>query len=339
MKRLFHSQPFFILLATTILTIGFWLSRPKPRPAAPAPKGGVISVLPGPGFWARVPAVRLTDALALVFAPDRQTGFSLASDGARFLTADGGASWIADARSPITEESFERATTGGFTPDGQPFLATGIDESAATSVYERRDDWKAVLEGDYGGLIGASADGSVLVGGAGLVVLRAGDGWTPRRIDQAQSLTLYAAARDAARIVCVGEYGAVFESRDAGDTWTQRQAGGAPLYAVALVGQVLIVGGADGAFWRDAGDGFAPVTGLDRGVTVTALATDGRLALAGGELKSGAAVLFSSDDAGVTWRLETLSAPARITAIAFGARGAFAAALTGDVFTRRTLTY
>jgi photosystem II stability/assembly factor-like uncharacterized protein len=338
--KLSRHHAFLFLVAGAVLALGLWLARPKPAPPAPAPKGGRVSVLPGPGFWTPVTDVRLPDSQALAFAPDRGTGFLLASDGTRVVTSDGGGDWTADPASPVTEENFDRTTTGGFTPDGRPFLATGLDESVATSIYERRaDGWKTTFAGDYGGLVGASADGSVLVGGAGLVVLREGDGWTPRRIEQAERLTLYAAARDGARIVVVGEYGVLLESRDAGRTWARRQIGTAPLYAVALVGDVLLVGGADGSFHRDAGDGFGPVTGLDRGVTVTALASDGRLAVAGGQLAGGGAVVFSSSDAGVTWHLESSAASGRIVAVAFGARGPFAAALTGELLFRQTLTY
>jgi hypothetical protein len=338
--RFFRNQTFLMLLAGGVIAAGLWLSRPQPKPLAQTPEGGHVSILPGSGFWAPVPNVRLSDAQALAFAPDRQAGFFLAADGKRFVTSDGGQAWSADLSSPLTEENFEKATAGGFTPNNSLFFATGLDESAATSVYELQADvWKPVFEGDYGGIAGASADGSVLAGGAGLVILREGDGWTPRRIDQAKNLTLYAAARAGARIVCVGEYGAVFQSRDAGRSWTQRQAGVSPLYAVALVGDALLVGGANGALWRDGGRGFGEITGLDRGLTITALAADGSLALAGGELKNGQAVLFSSVDGAVTWHLETLSAPARLVGIAFGARGAFAAALTGELYLRQSLAY
>ncbi len=340
MAKLSRHQTALMLLAGGVIALGFWLSRPKPAPAPPTPKGGVISILPGPGFWIPVSGVRLPDGQALAFTADRQAGLVIAADGARFLTADGGNTWAAQAAPLFSEADPELVTAAGYC-GAAPFVAVGVDQSVFTAIYApaAAGDWKAAFQGDYGGVTRASADGSVLVGGAGLVVLRDGDGWTPRRIDQAQSLTLYAAARDAARIVCVGEYGAVFESRDAGDTWTQRQAGVAPLYAAAFVGDALIVGGANGAFWRDAGDGFGHITGLDRGVTLTALAADGRLALAGGQLTSGAAVVLSSADGGVTWHLETSAASERITTIAFGARGPFAVALTGELFLRQTLNY
>jgi photosystem II stability/assembly factor-like uncharacterized protein len=340
LSRLFRNQTFLMFLAGGVIVSGFWLSRPKPAPAPPTPKGGVISILPGPGFWIPVSGVRLPDAQALAFTADRQAGLVVAADGARLLTSDGGASWTAQPAPLFSEADPELVTAVGYC-GAAPFVAVGVDQSVFTAIYapDAAGDWKPAFQGDYGGLTRASADGSVLVGGAGLVVLRDGDGWTPRRIDQAQSLTLYAAARDAARIVCVGEYGAVFESRDAGQSWTHRQAGADTLYAAAFVGDALIVGGADGAFWRDAGDGFAPVTGLDRGVTLTALAADGRLALAGGQLTSGAAVILSSADGGVTWHLETSAASERITTIAFGARGPFAVALTGELLLRQTLNY
>jgi photosystem II stability/assembly factor-like uncharacterized protein len=282
----------------------------------------------------------LPDSQALAFAPDRQAGLFVAADGGRLVTADGGHTWSATPEPLFSEADPELVTAAGYLA-AAPFVAVGVDQSPFTSIYapDAAGDWKTAFEGQYGGLAGASADGSVLVGGAGLVVLREGDGWTPRRIDQAKNLTLYAAARAGARIVVVGEYGIVCESADAGRTWARRQVGTAPLYAVALVGDVLLVGGADGSLHRDAGDGFGPVTGLDRGMTVTALASDGRLAVAGGQLAGGGAVVFSSSDAGVTWHLESSAASGRIVAVAFGARGPFAAALTGELLFRQTLTY
>jgi photosystem II stability/assembly factor-like uncharacterized protein len=344
MNRFFHAllrnQLFLTFLGAGVIALGFWLSRPAPAPVAPAPKGGVISVLPGGGAWIPVKSVRLPDSQALAFASDRQAGFCVAADGRRLVTADGGHTWSATPEPLFSEADPELVTAAGYLA-AAPFVAVGVDQSSVTAIHapDAAGDWKTAFEGQYGGLAGASADGTVLVGGGGLVVLRVGDAWTPRRIDHANRLTLYAAARDGARIVVVGEYGIVCESADAGQTWTQRQAGAAALYAVALVGQTVIVAGADGSFHRDAGQGFGPITGLDRGVTLTALASDGRLAVAGGQLASGAAVVFSSPDAGVTWHLESSAASGRLVGIAFGARGPFAAALTGELYLRQSLTY
>jgi photosystem II stability/assembly factor-like uncharacterized protein len=337
---LFRHQTFLFLLAGGVLALGLWLARPKPAPPAPAPKGGRVSVLPGPGFWTPVKDVRLPDGQALVFAPDRHAGFFVAADGTRVVTADGGDAWSAAPEPLFSEADPELVTAAGYLGVA-PFVAVGVDQSPFTAIYAPAapGTWKAVFQGDYGGLVGASADGSVLVGGAGLVLLCESDDWTPRRIEQAERLTLYAAARDRDHIIVGGEYGVLLESRDAGRTWARRQVGTAPLYAVALVGDVLLVGGADGSFHRDAGDGFGPVTGLDRGVTLTALASDGRLAVAGGQLASGGAVVFSSPDAGVTWHLESSAASGRIVAVAFGARGPFAATLTGELLFRHTFTY
>jgi photosystem II stability/assembly factor-like uncharacterized protein len=291
------------------------------------------------GRWSSLQGSPLPDLKALAVSSDGDRAFAATDSGKLIFSGDGGINWMVSTSTPLSQDSPEVINACGYTNDGREFIATGVDESARTSIYEHKGsgEWSLALEGDYGGVAGASSDGMVLVGGGGLIILRQGNEWKVKKIEGAEEKTLYAAARRGSRIVVAGDEGFISLSEDGGSTWSNIQKGKDPFYAAGITEKGIIVGGNKGSLWIEEHDGkVAKVENLDRGITIFAISVEGEVIHAGGETENGAPVMLVSKDGGKKWKLEAVAeeAQSRVVAIRKSSEGWLAATIDGHLLRR-----
>jgi photosystem II stability/assembly factor-like uncharacterized protein len=114
------------------------------------------------------------------------------------------------------------------------------------------------------------------------------------------------------------------------------------IHRVATNGHLAIAGGNYGGLWRseDAGETWAPVRGLGKRMNVWALhlTPDGLAGFAGGGDSNGGAFILATGDGGKTFMPEPVrDASGRIMGIARGGSGVFAVSFDGRVLVRRTI--
>lgn len=309
-----------------------------------ATAGRVALATTGSSVWVPVPGAAAPDLMALSFSPHGDIGAAVSSEGILLVTRDGGLNWQTAGQAPLGDG--EMATVVVARPGGRIFVGAGVDESKFTAFYDwdGAGNWR-VRSGDYGGVIGSSDDGSLLVGGGGLVARAQGDDWTLSELPPCGQVMLYGAAREGQTLLVAGDFGLLARSRDGGRTWdcSTLKVGetGAPLYAVALAGDNAMAGGARGTLWRlrSAAERWEQVEGLGTGMSVFAAHLDDGGAFgfaAGGNETGGAPFILASSDGGVNWRTEAVrEARGRVISLARGRAGLFAATLDGRILVRR----
>ncbi len=302
----------------------------------PAAVGSVV--------WMPVPGAAAPDLMALSFSTQGDIGAAVSSEGILLVTRDGGLNWQTAGQAPLGDG--EMATCVVARPGGRVFVGAGVDESKFTAFYDLdgAGNWR-VRSGDYGGVIGSSDDGSLLVGGGGLVARAQGDDWTLSELPPCGQVMLYGAARDGHTLLIAGDFGLLARSSDGGRTWNcstlriGQQV--APLYAVALAGENAVAGGARGTLWhlRSAEERWEQVEGLSAGMAVFAAQLDdgGTMGFAaGGDEMGGTPFILSTSDGGVNWQAEVIrEAGGRVVGLARGRAGLFAATLDGRILVRR----
>jgi photosystem II stability/assembly factor-like uncharacterized protein len=302
------------------------------------PQFGQITTGPGKGTWSSSPNVRLPDMQTLAVSPELTRAFAASANGTMFFTNDGGYRWDLAGRLPISTDSFETVTAAGYTPDGREYVAIGVEESSRTAIYENigNGQWEVTLQGDFGGVAGASHDGSVLVGGGGLLILREGAEWKIKKIRGAEELTLFSVSRENEKILAVGDKGFVALSRDGGTNWSTTSLGDQPFYACAISNSNFVAGGSAGGLWiKKNSEAFARVKGLDKGISIFALNLSPGVALAGGEAKDGSPIVLTSTD-GLSWTMEPIKSvvQGRVVSISRLHSGWIAASLDGHIIKR-----
>ncbi len=252
-------------LAVGALVLSVWVFGPRLFEHPETPPMQVEETSDRHAKWEAVKQPVVPDLMSLDLNDDGTRGVAVASAGTLLTSADAGASWRI-VRSPPIEAS-EIPSVAVFAGEGI-VVGCGTDESRYTTVYEWSDTglWSKV-EGVFGGVAGASSDGSVLVGGGGMVALRQGvHRWKFSSIKEAQELTLYGASREGKQIVVVGDYGFIGTSEDEGRTWKTEYAGEAALYGVTThnADEALAVG-AGGVYERTKGTSRWQITGREDG--------------------------------------------------------------------------
>ena len=309
--------------------------------------GGKIAPRPGPGRWVPVQGVKLGDIASLTFTPDGIFGALISSDGAVMQSSDGGASWQAQPRPPIDSDA-EVITALSIMPPGLLVVGTHIDESDFTGLYTQASqrNWKAE-NGANGGITCSTPNGWILAGGSGLLGVRQGEGWHFIKVPGCENSTFRAVASWETTILVAGEDGLVARSTDDGATWVLKRVPppvGAHypqhLHAVAINRETAFAGGLDGTLWRSdsRGDRWARVTGLSQETMVAALyaPSETEIIAAGGDPTGTKPFVCYSADAGLTWGFEPVhTATARITSIARGQAGLFAATADGFLLKRQ----
>jgi photosystem II stability/assembly factor-like uncharacterized protein len=320
-ERLKQALP-IILITTVIVAINLlWRSEPSGSEDIKGDSGKVISEVGK--YWVQVGRLG-ADLQAVSFTSDGKNGATVSLDGVVTCTRDGGREWKTYFRAPLADGEIATAVIAN--SSGGVVVGAGVDESKHTAFYESDEhgQWR-VTSGEYGGIAGGSSDGTVLVGGGGLIAIRSGSGWKIKKIAQSKEITLYGAARDGKRITVVGDYGFVAESNDGGENWAAEVVGSSPLYSVVITGNKrVIAGGAHGKLWAKSGNSWGEIKGLDGGITIYALLSYGGEIIAAGSTSKDDPIILSSVD-GKRWKIEN-SGPVsgRITGLAAAESGVFA---------------
>ncbi len=329
-------------------TVFIWRAATVPeRVARPRDPGGKVLSLPGRGVWSPVEQFTLGNIVAVGFSADGSTGAAISSSANLVISADGGTTWEASPGPPISEG--ETISALAILADGELLVGTHIEESDFTGVYVRRPgaQWEAKT-GPLGGLTGASPDGTFFAGGAGLCGIREGGSVSFLKVPDCAGVTFYAASGSESAVLTAGSDGLLARSIDRGANWKLHKFG-APLgglypqhlNAVAISSNTALVGGLNGALWRSdsQGEEWSSVDGLSPETMIAALYLDkaGEEAVAAGGDPSGTKpFVMHTSDAGHTWKLESVrTAEARITGVAKGRAGLFAATLDGYLLKRR----
>ncbi|MDQ3256676.1 MAG: hypothetical protein M3R15_22765 [Acidobacteriota bacterium] len=295
-------------MAMMILAVLWWRGLPHESATMPA-ASGAVETQPGCGTWRGVTQTETADLVAVAFAADGRRGVAMDSAAHVLETIDGGRSWTLSVGPILVEDEIPATILYADAPTGgRLVIGTGVDASRSTALYERDGaEWKKIA-GEWGGVAGGSADGTVLVGGGGMIALREPVGrWEFRQLETAREITLYAASRRGEEIIVVGDYGFVGWSFDGGRNWEAERVGEAALYGVAHSSSGAVVGGA-GGLWSVHSGVWTRIADLEAGTRINALcATHSGVIYAGGETSSGAPVVLASHDDGRKWRMEAVA--------------------------------
>ncbi|MBA3443216.1 MAG: hypothetical protein H0T92_25505 [Pyrinomonadaceae bacterium] len=331
-------------LAVGALVLSVWVFGPRLFKHPERPPLQVEETVDRQAKWEAVEQPVVPDLVWLDLNDDGTRGVAVASNGTLLTSADAGASWRI-VRSPPIEAS-EIPSVAVFAGEGI-VVGCGTDESRYTTVYEWSDTglWSKV-EGVFGGVAGASSDGSVLVGGGGMVALRQGvHRWKFSSIKEAGELTLYGASREGKQIVVVGDYGFIGTSEDEGRTWKTEYAGEAALYGVTTRGvETALAVGAGGLYERIRGKSRWQITGREAGSpdALTGIVSTRQVVYAIGERK-GEPLLLKSTNGGQSWERELTGEPYdytprteddRLVAIAAANDVIVTATATGKIYRR-----
>lgn len=294
-------------LAVGALVMSAWVFGPLLFERPETPPAHVSEESDRRGKWEAVRQPPVPDLVWLDLNDDGTRGVAVASNGMLLTSSDGGASWRLVEGPPV--EAGETPNVAVFAGESI-VVGCGTDESRHTTVYEWSDAgvWGKV-EGAFGGVAGASSDGSVLVGGGGMVAIRRGaNDWDFASVEGAEGLTLYGASRAGKQIVVVGDRGFVGVSEDGGRTWKAEGGGEAALYGVTTrrADDVLAVG-AGGVYERTEGQSRWQVIDASAGSpdALTGVVSTGRAVYAAGE-RAGAPLLLKSTNGARGWGREMI---------------------------------
>ncbi len=292
-------------LAVGALVLSVWVFGPRLFEHPETPPMQVEETSDRHAKWEAVKQPFVPDLTWLDLNDDGTRGVAVASNGTLLTSADGGASWRVVQGPPIG--AGEMPSVAVFAGESI-VVGCGTDESRYTTLYEWSDAgmWGKV-EGVFGGVAGASSDGSVLVGGGGMVALRQGvHRWKFSSIKEAGELTLYGASREGKQIVVVGDYGFIGTSEDEGRTWKTEYAGEAALYGVTTRGvETALAVGAGGVYERTRGKSRWQITGREAGRpdALTGIVSTRQVVYVTGERK-GEPLLLKSTKGGQGWERE-----------------------------------
>ncbi len=294
-------------LAVGALVLSVWVFGPRLFEHPETPPMQVEETSDRHAKWEAVKQPFVPDLTWLDLNDDGTRGVAVASNGTLLTSADGGASWRVVQGPPIG--AGEMPSVAVFAGESI-VVGCGTDESRYTTLYEWSDAgmWGKV-EGVFGGVAGASSDGSVLVGGGGMVAVRQNvNRWKFSSIKEAEQLTLYGASRAGKRIIVVGDYGFIGTSEDEGRTWKTEYAGERALYGVTThnADDALAVG-AGGVFERIRSKSRWQIVDMRSGGpdALTGIVSTGRAVYATGE-RSGEPLLLKATNNARGWERELI---------------------------------
>jgi photosystem II stability/assembly factor-like uncharacterized protein len=353
-----RSVSYALFLVALFLAGSLLLKRHKhPGPltnenASEGSQAGVVLASPGEGLWEPVSGLGpVGNLLALRFSPDGNDGVALGSHGELVVTRDGGETW--ETRRGVTLGELVVATCLTMPRSGAVVFGTAVDEDwPAGTIYELSladGGQRKIWQGEFGGLLTASADGRYWAGENCFVLRSEGGRFIPMRLPSCDGEVIYDIESMDNRVLAVGMNGLAAVSRDAGNTWQASRLKLSPalgtepleIHRVSVGGQLALAGGNYGGLWRseDAGRTWTPVRGLGRSMNVWALYLEPstRAGFVGGGDSNGAApFILATNDGGRTLESEPVrGARGRIMAIGRGRAGIFAVTFDGRVLVRR----
>ena len=130
----------------------------------------IISKTSSGQMWAKVSGVVMPDIIAVSFDKTGKYGAVVSLEGFLMKTNDGGNNWFEAGYIPLEDGDIPNAIA--VKEDGKLVIGIGVDESIYTAIYQEtnNNNWKQIKCIDCGGIFAGSNDGSIFVGGGGLIV-------------------------------------------------------------------------------------------------------------------------------------------------------------------------
>jgi len=278
----------------------------------------VISKTSSGQMWAKVSGVVMPDIIAMGFDKTGRYGAVVSLEGFLMKTNDGGNNWFETGYIPLEDGDIPNAIA--VKEDGKLVIGIGVDESIYTAIYQETNsnNWKQIKCIDCGGIFAGSDDGSIFVGGGGLIVDQSNEVKFSYLPDWGKT-TLYGVAKNSKNnqvnssdnknknqtkllnnehILVVGESNLVAIS-DGNNRWNVISPPTGkilPFYAVAINSEKALVGGVNGSLWQfELNDNkWREIKGLKEQVSVLSmLMAEDEMIVAGGELAGGAFIISS----------------------------------------------
>ena len=249
----------------------------------------IISKTSSEQMWTKVSGVVMPDIITMGFDKTGRYGAVVSLEGFLMKTNDGGNNWFEAGYIPLEDGDIPNAIA--VKADGKLVIGIGVDESAYTAIYQETDNsnWKQTKCVDCGGIFAGSSDGSMFVGGGGLIINQNDQSNQNNRINESNrnnqinvsylpdwgKTTLYGVAQnhsdnefsensqinnsinqnkvsDNNKILVVGESNlvAISESDNKWNVISPPTGKILPFYAGAINSEKALVGGVNGSLWQ-----------------------------------------------------------------------------------------